>query len=85
MFYTYKPNPDLLIVDFHADGHFLYPGRGHSHETGKGNAEGTKLNLPPPMNADKHCFGKDGSECAAPKKRRPSPTKSKALPVQPFT
>jgi len=26
VFYEYESDPDLLIVDFHEDGHFLYPG-----------------------------------------------------------
>jgi acetoin utilization protein AcuC len=28
------------------NGHYLYPGTGSEHETGIGDAEGTKLNLP---------------------------------------
>lgn len=56
VFYEYESDPDLLIIDFHEDGHFIYPGTGHAHETGIGAAEGTKLNLPLPMNADDEEF-----------------------------
>ncbi len=56
VFYEFEHDPDLLIVDFHEDGHFLYPGTGHADETGKGAAIGTKMNIPLPMNADDEEF-----------------------------
>ncbi len=46
VFYSYESDPGLTIVDIHESGHFLYPGTGHAHETGRGDAVGTKLNLP---------------------------------------
>lgn len=46
VFYTYEDDPDLIVVDIHEDGRFLYPGTGHAFERGSGKAEGTKLNLP---------------------------------------
>ncbi len=46
VFYEYEHDPDLLIADIHEDGTFLYPGTGFAHETGRGAAEGTKLNVP---------------------------------------
>jgi len=46
VFYTYESDPALTVVDIHESGHFLYPGTGHAGETGRGAAEGTKLNLP---------------------------------------
>lgn len=46
VFYTYEEDPDLIFVEIHEDGRFLYPGTGHANETGKGAAEGSKLNLP---------------------------------------
>lgn len=52
VFYEYESDPDLLFVDFHEDGHFIYPGTGHAYETGRGVAAGTKMNLPLPMNAE---------------------------------
>ncbi|HGG59755.1 MAG TPA: acetoin utilization protein AcuC [Gammaproteobacteria bacterium] len=56
VYYEFEEDPDVRIVDFHEDGHFLYPGTGHEHETGKGEAEGTKMNIPLPMNADDEEF-----------------------------
>lgn len=46
VYYPYEHDPDLIIVDIHEDGRFLYPGTGHAHEEGRGAAEGTKLNIP---------------------------------------
>jgi acetoin utilization protein AcuC len=46
IYYPYEADPDLIVVDIHEDGNFLYPGTGHAHETGRGEAAGTKLNLP---------------------------------------
>jgi len=46
VFYPYEDDPDLIFADIHQDGRHLYPGTGHAHETGKGRAEGTKLNIP---------------------------------------
>ncbi|MCG6876656.1 MAG: acetoin utilization protein AcuC [Betaproteobacteria bacterium] len=46
IFYSYENDPSLTVVDIHESGHFLYPGTGHADETGRGAAEGTKLNLP---------------------------------------
>ncbi len=46
VFYEYEDDPDLVVVDIHEDGRFLYPGTGHAFECGVGAAEGSKLNLP---------------------------------------
>jgi len=46
VFYPYESDPDLIAIDIHEDGNYLYPGTGHAHEAGKGEAEGTKLNIP---------------------------------------
>lgn len=46
IFYAYEDDPDLIVVDIHEDGRFLYPGTGHAHERGAGKAQGSKLNLP---------------------------------------
>ena len=46
VFYEFEDDPDLICVDIHEDGQFLYPGTGSVHETGSGAAEGSKLNLP---------------------------------------
>jgi acetoin utilization protein AcuC len=52
IYYAYEADPDLIFVDLHEDGRFLYPGTGHARETGRGAAAGTKLNLPLPPGAD---------------------------------
>ena len=46
VFYSYTRDQDLCFVDFHEDGQYLYPGTGFAHETGEGEATGTKLNIP---------------------------------------
>lgn len=56
VFYSFESDPDLQFADIHEDGIYLYPGTGHMNETGSGDARGTKLNLPVPMNADDKVF-----------------------------
>jgi acetoin utilization protein AcuC len=51
VFYAFEDDPDLVVVDIHEDGHHLYPGTGHAHETGRGPAKGAKLNIPLPPGA----------------------------------
>ena len=46
MFYGFEDDPDLIFADIHEDGRYLYPGTGAAHETGRGKARGTKLNIP---------------------------------------
>lgn len=46
VFYAYEHDADVVIADIHQDGRSLYPGTGSAMETGKGDAAGTKLNLP---------------------------------------
>jgi acetoin utilization protein AcuC len=46
VFYAYEDDADLIVVDIHEDGRFLYPGTGHASERGIGRGEGRKLNLP---------------------------------------
>ena len=46
VFYAFEDDPEVIFVDLHEDGNFLYPGTGHAHETGKGAARDTKLNIP---------------------------------------
>ena len=52
VYYGFEEDPDLIFADIHEDGRYLYPGTGHAHETGKGRARGTKLNIPVPAGAD---------------------------------
>ncbi len=56
VFYAFVEDPELVFVDFHEDGDYLYPGTGASDETGRGEAVGTKLNIPMPPNADDGAF-----------------------------
>jgi acetoin utilization protein AcuC len=46
VFYSYESDPELFIFDVHEDGRYLYPGTGSADETGKGKAQGTKINVP---------------------------------------
>lgn len=50
VFYAFEDDKNLCLVDFHQDGHTLYPGTGFADETGKKDAAGTKLNIPLPPN-----------------------------------
>ncbi len=52
VFYAFEEDPDVIFADIHEDGRYLYPGTGFAHETGKGAAAGTKLNIPVPPGAD---------------------------------
>lgn len=53
VFYAFEDEPRVLFADIHEDGQYLYPGTGAIDETGKGEAEGLKLNLPaPPYSRD---------------------------------
>ncbi|MBF0185130.1 MAG: acetoin utilization protein AcuC [Magnetococcales bacterium] len=55
VFYAFETDPDLIFADLHQDGRTLYPGTGFSHERGKGEAEGSKLNIClPPGAGDSH-------------------------------
>jgi acetoin utilization protein AcuC len=57
LYYPYESDPDLIIVDIHEDGRFLYPGTGYAHEEGKDLAVGSKLNVPlEPGAADREFF-----------------------------
>jgi len=46
VFYAFEDDPGVWLADIHEDGRVLYPGTGHAEETGRGEAVGTKLNLP---------------------------------------
>ena len=46
VFYEFVNDPLLFFADIHEDGKYLYPGTGFEHETGDGDAKGTKINLP---------------------------------------
>ena len=62
VFYAFEQDADVLDADLHEDGRFLYPGTGSRSETGRGAAEGTKLNIPLPPGADDSVFLKAWDE-----------------------
>ena len=56
VFYAFEEDSDLIFADIHEDGRFLYPGTGFAHETGKGTAKDTKLNIPMMPGSDDEAF-----------------------------
>ena len=56
VFYSFENDPQLIFADLHEDGRFLYPGTGASTETGKDDAQGTKLNIPMPPESNDNDF-----------------------------
>ena len=56
VFYGFEEDPRALFADIHEDGRFLYPGTGARSETGRGLAEGTKLNIPMQPGSDDQAF-----------------------------
>ena len=51
VFYGFEDDPHVMFADIHEDGRYLYPGTGSRGETGRGDAKGTKLNIPMPPEA----------------------------------
>ncbi|HZO22948.1 MAG TPA: hypothetical protein VFB37_10650 [Steroidobacteraceae bacterium] len=58
VFYAFEDDPAVIIADTHEDGRYLYPGTGLASETGRGEAVGTKLNLPLQPGADDGVFSR---------------------------
>ncbi|HUN75069.1 MAG TPA: acetoin utilization protein AcuC [Steroidobacteraceae bacterium] len=58
VFYAFEEDPGVIFADIHEDGRTLYPGTGAAGETGRGAAEGTKLNIPVPAGADDRTFAR---------------------------
>jgi acetoin utilization protein AcuC len=56
IYYTFEEEPWLYIADIHEDGRYLFPGTGYRDEDGKGEAKGTKLNIPLPPGSDDKDF-----------------------------
>ncbi len=56
VFYAFDEDPELINVDFHEDGYYLYPGTGAVGETGRGAAVGRKLNIPLSPNTGDEAF-----------------------------
>ncbi|OGT19523.1 MAG: histone deacetylase [Gammaproteobacteria bacterium RBG_16_57_12] len=58
VYYGFVGDSRVYIADMHEDGRYLYPGTGAAHETGRGAAAGTKLNIPVAPGADHSAFMK---------------------------
>lgn len=58
VFYSFEEEPRLIFADMHEDGRYLYPGTGAITESGKGEAKGTKLNVPMPPQSNDELFFK---------------------------
>ena len=58
VFYAFENDAAVIFADVHEDGRYLYPGTGGSDETGRGAAQGTKLNLPMPPGSDDAAFAR---------------------------
>jgi acetoin utilization protein AcuC len=56
VYYAFEDDAGVIFADLHEDGRYLYPGTGSAAETGKGAAEGTKLNIPMPPGSDDAAF-----------------------------
>lgn len=46
LFYPFESDPRVIFADIHEDGRYNFPNTGFSHEVGKGEAKGRKLNIP---------------------------------------
>ena len=50
----FEEDPRVLYISLHEDPRLIYPGTGFIEQVGKGEAEGTKVNIPlPPLTGDK--------------------------------
>ncbi len=56
VFYGFEADQGVIFADVHEDGRYLYPGTGAEEEVGRGEAAGTKLNLPLAPGADDATF-----------------------------
>jgi acetoin utilization protein AcuC len=51
--YGFYADGGVLDIDFHEDGHHLFPGTGFTNEIGEGSGSGVKINIPlPPFTGD---------------------------------
>jgi acetoin utilization protein AcuC len=65
VYYGFASDPDLVFVDIHEDGRFLFPGTGDREETGIGPGKGMKLNIPLHPGAGDEEFFEAWAECEA--------------------
>lgn len=54
--YGFYSDPSVLDIDFHEDGHYLFPGTGSMQEVGEGKATGFKINVPLSPFADDEAY-----------------------------
>ncbi|HKJ76171.1 MAG TPA: hypothetical protein VKA64_03120, partial [Gammaproteobacteria bacterium] len=62
VFYGFESDPEVYIADLHEDGRYLFPGTGAAAETGRGEAAGSKFNIPMPPGADDRAFARAWQE-----------------------
>jgi acetoin utilization protein AcuC len=65
VYYGFASDPDLVFVDIHEDGRFLFPGTGSREEIGIGPGEGKKLNVPLQPGAGDEEFFAAWEQCEA--------------------
>lgn len=65
LYYPYEHDPHVFVADIHEDGRYLYPGTGNADEQGKGDAAGTKLNIPLQPGATDAIFMREWERVAA--------------------
>ncbi len=58
VYYGFESDPRVTIADIHEDGRTLFPGTGGESEKGKGDAAGSKLNIPLPAGSGDEEFFK---------------------------
>lgn len=56
VYYAFEDDASLIFADIHESGKYLYPGTGTSNESGIASAEGMKLNIPMPPEANDDDF-----------------------------
>lgn len=56
VYYPFEEDPRVIVADIHEDGRYVFPQTGFQYEVGKGEARGTKLNIPLLPRADDHDF-----------------------------
>lgn len=44
--WLFYDDPDVMTISLHESGHYLFPGTGHTYETGKGAGRGLSVNVP---------------------------------------
>lgn len=65
VYFGFASDPDVIFVDIHEDGRFLFPGTGHREDVGTGPGKGMKLNIPMHPGAGDEEFVEAWAECEA--------------------